>query len=110
MNFLRADKVNGDYCFQMFPDLGYSVFGFAQFYFAFFVSGFPIVHKHKLACLRQELIDAFVESRYMMFIKYAALQLQQLGLKKQMDIFKETPAKEEAKVVSWFFIIYLNLN
>ena len=53
-----------------------------------------------MACLRQELIDAFVESRYMMFIKYAALQLQQLGLKKQMDIFnKETPAKEDAKVV-----------
>jgi protein TIF31 len=49
--------------------------------------GFPIIHKHKLCCLRQELIDAFVESRYMMFIKYAAVQLQQLGLKKQMDIF-----------------------
>ena len=41
--------------------------------------GFPIVHKHKLCCLRQELIDAFVESRYMMFIKYAAVHLQQLG-------------------------------
>ena len=25
--------------------------------------GFPIVHKHKLACLRQELIDSFVENR-----------------------------------------------
>lgn len=67
--------------------------------------GFPIIHAHKLACLRQELIDAFVESRfgllvacvdvqvdplfsrYMMFIKYAAVQLQQLGLKKQMDLF-----------------------
>merc|ERR1719510_2057304 len=49
--------------------------------------GFPIVHKHKLSCLRQELIDAFVESRYMMFIKYAAVQLQQLGLRKQMDLF-----------------------
>ena len=60
-----------------------------------------------MACLRQELIDAFVESRYMMFIKYAALQLQQLGLKKQMDIFKETPAKEEAKVVSVMDIYYL---
>jgi len=44
--------------------------------------GFPIEHKHKLSCLRQELIDAFVESRYMMFIKYAAVQLQQLGIKK----------------------------
>ena len=53
--------------------------------------GFPIIHKHKLCCLRQELIDAFVESRYMMFIKYAAVHLQQLGLKKQMD-FEPLPS------------------
>ena len=57
--------------------------------------GFPIIHKHKLCCLRQELIDAFVESRYMMFIKYAAVQLQQLGLKKQMDMFQAKPATEQ---------------
>uniref|UniRef100_A0A1B6E4P9 Clustered mitochondria protein homolog n=1 Tax=Clastoptera arizonana TaxID=38151 RepID=A0A1B6E4P9_9HEMI len=47
--------------------------------------GFPIEHKHKLCCLRQELIDSFVESRYMMFIKYAAFHLQQLGAKKQKE-------------------------
>ena len=58
--------------------------------------GFPIIHKHKLCCLRQELIDAFVESRYMMFIKYAAVQLQQLGLKKQMDMFQKPEQKLEA--------------
>ena len=58
--------------------------------------GFPIVHKHKLCCLRQELIDAFVESRYMMFIKYAAVQLQQLGLKKQMDIFQKKETTQPA--------------
>merc|ERR1719383_1221026 len=57
--------------------------------------GFPIVHKHKLCCLRQELIDAFVESRYMMFIKYAAVQLQQLGLKKQMEPIKQIEVKKE---------------
>nr|XP_023018893.1 clustered mitochondria protein homolog [Leptinotarsa decemlineata] len=44
--------------------------------------GFPIDHKHKLCCLRQELIDSFVDSRYMMFIKYAAYHLQQLNLRK----------------------------
>ena len=39
------------------------------------------------------MIDAFVESRYMMFIKYAAVQLQQLGLRKQMDMFsKDKPS------------------
>jgi len=58
--------------------------------------GFPIEHKHKLSCLRQELIDAFVESRYMMFIKYAAVQLQQLGLKKQIEpVKKEENIKED---------------
>lgn len=40
--------------------------------------GFPIEHKHKLSCLRQELLDAFVEDRYVMFIKYAAYHLQQI--------------------------------
>merc|ERR1719331_2312670 len=59
--------------------------------------GFPIVHKHKLSCLRQELIDAFVESRYMMFIKYAAVQLQQLGLKKQLEPPVKETLKEEKK-------------
>lgn len=67
--------------------------------------GFPIVHKHKLCCLRQELIDAFVESRYVMFIKHAAVQLQQLGLRKQMDLFKpttiaEVKAEEAVKVTA----------
>ncbi len=69
--------------------------------------GLPIIHSHKLACLRQELIDAFVESRYMMFIKYAAVQLQQLGLKKQMDMFgsakngekQQTPAITTATAI-----------
>ncbi len=44
--------------------------------------GFPVQHKHKLCCLRQELIDAFVESRYVMFIKYAAAHLEQIGSKR----------------------------
>ncbi|CAM1301374.1 CLUH (predicted), partial [Pycnogonum litorale] len=46
------------------------------------VMGFPIEHKHKLCCLRQELIDAFVESRYVTFIRCVAHQLQQLNTKK----------------------------
>ena len=57
--------------------------------------GFPVEHKHKLSCLRQELIDAFVESRYMMFIKYAAVQLQQLGLKKQVEPVKKEENKKD---------------
>ncbi|XP_077051842.1 clustered mitochondria protein homolog isoform X2 [Siphateles boraxobius] len=31
--------------------------------------GFPRLHPHRLVCLRQELIDAFVEHRYQMFMK-----------------------------------------
>ena len=33
----------------------------------------------------------------MMFIKYAAVQLQQLGLKKQMDIFQKKPEQPAIK-------------
>ncbi len=47
--------------------------------------GFPRQHKHKLCCLRQELVDAFFEARYLMFIKLAAFHLQQLGLKSLRD-------------------------
>ncbi|KAF2351823.1 Clustered mitochondria protein [Trinorchestia longiramus] len=43
--------------------------------------GFPISHQHKLSTLRQELVDAFVDHRYMMFLKFAAIQLQQLTAK-----------------------------
>lgn len=47
--------------------------------------GFPIIHKHKLCCLRQELVDSFVEARYFMFIRYAAFHLQQLSAKRQRE-------------------------
>jgi len=45
--------------------------------------GYPLEHPHKLCCLRQELVDAFVESRYMTFIKVAAYHLQKYGFKNQ---------------------------
>lgn len=57
--------------------------------------GFPIEHKHKLSCLRQELLDAFVEDRYVVFIKYAAYHLQQIGATlKQQKLQKEEEAKK----------------
>ncbi|XP_063536428.1 clustered mitochondria protein homolog isoform X1 [Cydia strobilella] len=67
--------------------------------------GFPIIHKHKLCCLRQELVDSFVEARYFMFIRYAAFHLQQLSAKRQRDsgdakpieAGKEPEDKEPAK-------------
>ena len=54
----------------------------------------PIKRKHKLLSLRQELIDTFAQSRYMMFIKYAAVQLQQLVFKKQLEPPKEVVKKK----------------
>lgn len=61
--------------------------------------GFPVEHKHKLCCLRQELMDSFVESRYMMFIKYAAFHLQQLSLRKkqQQQVDEGTKAEKDSK-------------
>ncbi|GLV34583.1 clueless [Carabus blaptoides fortunei] len=63
------------------------------------VLGFPIEHKHKLCCLRQELIDSFVDSRYMMFIKYAAFHLQQLTLRKKEQETHKTQDSEKDKQV-----------
>lgn len=60
--------------------------------------GFPIEHKHKLSCLRQELLEAFIESRYLLFIKHAAFQLQQLNNSKRAPKPAETP-KEETKAI-----------
>lgn len=45
--------------------------------------GFPIEHKHKLSCLRQELLESFIEDRYVSFIRYAAQHLQQLNANKK---------------------------
>lgn len=59
--------------------------------------GFPIEHKHKLCCLRQELIDSFVDSRYIMFIKYAAYHLQQLNLCKGEELVNSIKEKEKVE-------------
>uniref|UniRef100_A0A8C9R2N7 Clustered mitochondria protein homolog n=1 Tax=Scleropages formosus TaxID=113540 RepID=A0A8C9R2N7_SCLFO len=45
--------------------------------------GFPRQHRHRLACLRQELIEAFVEHRYLVFMKMAAMQLMQQKASKE---------------------------
>ncbi|XP_043273168.1 clustered mitochondria protein homolog [Venturia canescens] len=57
--------------------------------------GFPVEHKHRLACLRQELIDSFVEARYVQYIKHAAVHLQQLTSARISQKDKEPSQKEE---------------
>lgn len=58
--------------------------------------GFPRKHRHRLACLRQELVDAFVEHRYMLFVKNAAFQFQQLRLRKMQEA-EQSKAKEKSE-------------
>lgn len=85
VNFLRPEEVD----FELNDELK--------------AMNFPIRHKHKLSCLRQELLDAFYDERYMMFIKSAALGLQQMTVNKYKERLgnKEdegvTPALEGAK-------------
>ncbi|XP_026822607.1 clustered mitochondria protein homolog [Rhopalosiphum maidis] len=65
--------------------------------------GFPIQHRHKLCCLRQELIDSFIDTRYMMFIKYAAFHLQHLNLwknQKNVDSVIDNSALIKEKGIS----------
>lgn len=67
--------------------------------------GFPIVHKHKLSCLRQELLEAFIEDRYMLFLRHAAFGLQRYNENKKSQSQDEEEKKpleaiEEGKVMS----------
>uniref|UniRef100_A0A8C8IXT4 Clustered mitochondria protein homolog n=1 Tax=Oncorhynchus tshawytscha TaxID=74940 RepID=A0A8C8IXT4_ONCTS len=61
--------------------------------------GFPRQHRHRLACLRQELIEAFVEHRYLLFMKMAALQLMQQKANKEskMATLTENNSPEAAE-------------
>lgn len=59
--------------------------------------GFPVAHRHKLATLRQELVDAFVDTRYMAFLKMAALHLQRLRAGEQKAIEGKKKEEEEEK-------------
>jgi protein TIF31 len=38
----------------------------------------PQLFRHKLSCLRQELVEAFCDTKYVEFVKHAALQIQKL--------------------------------
>ncbi|KAK2847177.1 hypothetical protein Q5P01_010176 [Channa striata] len=61
--------------------------------------GFPRQHRHRLACLRQELIEAFVEHRYLLFMRMAALQLMQQKANKDSNKI-DTPAITETSTES----------
>lgn len=52
--------------------------------------GFPIEHKHRLNCLRQELLDSFIEDRYIRFIRSAAYNLQKICMPKKPNSADQT--------------------
>uniref|UniRef100_A0A6Q2ZJV9 Clustered mitochondria protein homolog n=1 Tax=Esox lucius TaxID=8010 RepID=A0A6Q2ZJV9_ESOLU len=62
--------------------------------------GFPRQHRHRLACLRQELIEAFVEHRYLLFMKMAALQLMQQKAHKDSKMAALTETGSPAPVAN----------
>jgi protein TIF31 len=51
--------------------------------------GFPRKFRHKLCSLRQELIESFVDAKYIQFVKHAAIQIQQMNSKKAAAAQKE---------------------
>ncbi|KAJ8044008.1 Clustered mitochondria protein-like [Holothuria leucospilota] len=58
---------------------------------------FPRQHRHKLCCLRSELIETFVENKYMLFIRHAAFMLmQKQSTDKKVDQSGK-PSEEEDK-------------
>uniref|UniRef100_A0A8C7S265 Clustered mitochondria protein homolog n=1 Tax=Oncorhynchus mykiss TaxID=8022 RepID=A0A8C7S265_ONCMY len=62
--------------------------------------GFPRQHRHRLACLRQELIEAFVEHRYLLFMKMAALQLMQQKANKESKLATLTENKTDSSATT----------
>lgn len=56
---------------------------------------FPKPFRHKLCCLRQELIEAFVDDKYVQFVKYAATEIQQMNKEKQEKLAADKEAALE---------------
>jgi protein TIF31 len=46
---------------------------------------FPRKFRHKLCSLRQELVEAFVDTKYIQFVKYAAMQIQEMNSKRAAE-------------------------
>uniref|UniRef100_A0A5K3EIG9 Clu domain-containing protein n=2 Tax=Mesocestoides corti TaxID=53468 RepID=A0A5K3EIG9_MESCO len=56
--------------------------------------GYPYTHRHLLPSLRQELLDAFCESRHEEFLKVAARELQNLRSTSQSDSKSSSKVEE----------------
>ena len=68
--------------------------------------GFPRKHPHKLPQLRQELVEAFVDSRYLAFVSHATsmvLQQKNSGSGTSAASTKSTKTEEEANSSGKYF-------
>ncbi|CAF5100373.1 unnamed protein product, partial [Rotaria magnacalcarata] len=64
---------------------------------------YPKTHKHRLCCLRQELIDAFIEQKYVDFYRSIALNLSKLRSSESStatDTTQQTNVEEAKRIVN----------
>lgn len=79
------------------PDVNYLILDGVELCKESRAAGFPREHKHKLCCLRQELIDAFVDARYVLFMKLAAFHLRNLDSNKPPAVKDAAESKGDSK-------------
>lgn len=78
---------------RMFPaDLNYLPSADIELGDASKILNFPKQFRHKLCSLRPELIEAFVDDKYVQFVKYAALQIKEM---KTVPAVEGEPEKNE---------------
>ncbi|RNA07911.1 clustered mitochondria -like protein [Brachionus plicatilis] len=56
---------------------------------------FPRHFRHKLCSLRQELVESFIDSKYVQFVKHAAIQIQDMNKAKKAE---EAEAKRDKEI------------
>ena len=58
--------------------------------------GFPKQFRHRLCCLRQELVESYVDEKYVQFVKFAAKEIQQMNKEKIEKVQRAEAAEKEA--------------
>ncbi|CAF3393139.1 unnamed protein product [Rotaria socialis] len=88
---------------MMPPDLNYLPVDVEHISPAMKQFDYPKTHKHRLCCLRQELIDAFIEQKYVDFYRSIALNLSKLRSTESStanDTTQQTNVEEVKRIVN----------
>ncbi|CAF4258898.1 unnamed protein product [Rotaria sp. Silwood2] len=88
---------------MMPPDLNYLPVDVEHISPAMKQFDYPKTHKHRLCCLRQELIDAFIEQKYVDFYRSIALNLSKLRSTESStanDTTQQTNVEEAKRIVN----------